>query len=117
MITESNKLIADFLGYVLIGKNTYEYNNKLYLLEEMKFHNDWNWLMEVVENIESLDTGNNSVVIGKNHCFLSFYDKYKNESIRFNGESKFANVELSKIEAVYNACIEFIKWYNTNPNT
>lgn len=64
-------------------------------IEDLKFHSDWNWLMQVVEKIESLDI---------------YYDKYidHNSSMFTSGK-----IELStKIEVVYNACIVFIKWYN-----
>lgn len=100
--TENNKIIAEFLGYVLRGKNTFEYNNKLYLIEELKFHSDWNWLIEVVEKIESLGF---NVSIEFSTCIITYSDDDFKEIIGISDN-------YSKIQAVYNACVAFIKWYN-----
>ena len=111
--TENNKLIAEFLGWTKkIDKEGEEtpfynlpikFNNpqgvKEYIpLEGFIFDTDWNWLMEVVEKIESL--GNNFIIEG-NRGFINI--------------PQIKQIELrkeTKIEAVYNACVEFIKWYN-----
>ena len=92
---ENNKLIAEFLGY-----ETYEMNgvlnvhyseNNIRTIQDTYYHADWNWLMEVVEKIE----------------------KVGEKELKFSVE--FEKVKLSSnIESVYNACIEFIKWYNEN---
>ena len=106
---EDNKLIADFMGSK-VTTNNYFVNGMYQTLkdEELKYNSDWNWLMEVVEKIESLTD------INSNGCFMVL------ESIGFNAKFIFDdgtrilkdNKGESKIEAVYNACIEFIKWYN-----
>lgn len=110
--TENNKLIAEFMNYELCGKNTYEYNLKLYLIEDLKFNSDWNWLMLVVDEISENDFvdefeinkcsvfGNiTKITPSKNDTFESFYfDSSKDELI----------------DVVYNTCVEFIKWYNQN---
>lgn len=117
-MNEDNKLIAEFLGYSQphpdYPDTTYWYKKDFSPLTILSFDTDWDWLMQVVDKIESLHSVN-SVVIGKGHCFITFYEKYKNESKLFKSESQFANVELRKIEAVYNTCVEFIKWYNEQP--
>jgi len=89
--TENNKLIAEFIGYVLRGKNTYEYNDKLYFSDELKFHNDWNRLMEVVKKCRQKQVSNMPVNI-----MADIYDALHN----------------CEIEHLYNAVVEFIKWYN-----
>ena len=116
MNIENNKIIAiaEFLGYVLRGKNTYEYKNKLYLVEELKFHNDWNLLMEVVEKIESLEfkpktstcIGFDSfgIEIDRTRCDITRYGDFTSSLLQGNGKTR--------IESTYNACLEFIKWYN-----
>ena len=121
--TENNKIIAEFLGYIkhetnfTKGKNKVTYKllnpntpNGLPLIkiyEEStinKLHSDWNWLMEVAEKIESL--GYNTKIESLEHTRVSI------------GNGKYLTlVEVdneTKIQAVYNACIEFIKWYNEN---
>ena len=66
--------------------------------EDLKFHSDWNWLMEVVEKIESIK--GTQIFINGISC-----------EIMFKGRENRKNIN-TKIEAVYNACLEFIKWYN-----
>ena len=69
------------------------------------YHSDWNWLMEVVKKIEETEIENNILMlesIGNEAKFI--YD----DGCRFLN----SNIGETKIEAVYNACIEFIKWYN-----
>ena len=92
MTTENNKIIAEFMGATLI--------------KDLKYHLDWNWLMEVVEKIESLGY---KVDISKwgNSQYCGIY---------LNGKKISGNETNTKIEAVYNASLEFIKWYNENKN-
>ena len=87
MNTENNRLIAEFMNC----ENPQAWEDDLY-------SNDWNWLMEVVEKIESIK--GTQIFINGISCEIMF--KGRVISKHFN----------TKIEAVYNACIEFIKWYN-----
>lgn len=113
--TDKNRIIAEFMGakktdlvglqkpiyYPVMGKSVSE--NKL------KFHSDWSWLMEVVEKIESLgfDTSLDRHEFGKKTTFF----------IRYGGSNTQSGISKdNKIEAVYNACFEFIQWYNQNKN-
>lgn len=96
---ENNKLIAEFMGV-----ESYEFRGyTMFVFEEdnhrphidLHYHKDWNWLMEVVEKIESLD------------IYYNNYIDY-NSSIVSSGK-----IELStNINFVYNQIIDFIKWYN-----
>jgi len=63
---------------------------------------DWSDLMEVVEKIESLNFYKGSVIIQELKCTIY----YENKIICVKSD------DTSKIEAVYNACIAFINWYN-----
>ena len=106
----SNKIIAEFMGAKLTKdlKIMYPvYEGDSSYVKNLKYHSDWNWLMEVVEKIESLHESNN-VLIGTNITYVQIHNKVSNEQETFKGVSNI------KIEAVYNACIEFIKWYNEN---
>lgn len=137
-IVENNKLIAEFLewknsnwtvptkGFEIRRKYDLEIPNglKLYKEEEIQiegewgyadveqercfyedllFHSDWNWLMKVVEKIESLEHWTETSGGLQNICLIG--------SINSSCES-FKAVAETKIEAVYTACLEFIKWYN-----
>jgi hypothetical protein len=114
--TENNKLIADFMELKPIfispdfygiqkdhvhitGKNTdfvmFEFS------KSAKYHSDWNWLMEVVEKIESL---NYTVSIRNHICRI--------EMLLL--EDIVISEDIPKIQAVYNTCVEFIKWYSAD---
>lgn len=57
MNMEHNKLIAEFMG-VKIGVDSYSYRpgqSDLLKEENLNYHKSWDWLMTVVEKIESLD--------------------------------------------------------------
>ena len=100
--TENNKIIAEFMGWKIKNYSTpisdivTPYGQ---LTEnQLKFHSDWNWLMEVVEKIESL--GNVFSIDNKKVYILN------------DVAWCTAQVGETKIQAVYNACLEFSKWYN-----
>lgn len=117
---ENNKIIAEFLEleykilpvYLndkFLGRKKIYYTpfkrnikNKVFTPtfseNNLKFHSDWNWLMTVVEKIESLE------------------NNLKNETREeFTQFQKVLSLPVyTKIEVVYTACIEFIKWYNKN---
>jgi hypothetical protein len=107
---ENNRLIAEFLGLQLEQDQERLYINGLgtKLINET-FNKDWNWLIEVVEKIESLEKRKYTLITQQSSCLL--WDNDKGEELEcFNGSFK----SKTKIEAVYNACVEFIKWYNKN---
>ena len=121
-------LIAEFMGMVYDNHNE-QPNNYWELTDEqnfvshkpypqdkdLKFHSDWNWLMEVVEKI--------MVLCEKQTTFIchNFRIGVTSINIKVEHERQFKHIDCyylnygSKLEAVYNACIEFIKWYNENP--
>ena len=96
---KNNKILLDFIQ-ARVTINTI-FITGMYVTstdDELKFDTDWNWLMEVVEKIESLDHKNNE----EHFQLVTFIHHW------FRRKHK----ELTKIEAVYNACVEFIEWYN-----
>ena len=117
-IVENNKLIAEFLvnnegGLVKLEENIFstidefEIPDDYLTIKDLKYHKDWNWLMRVVEKIENLQDENNCAIynVQTEQCFVEIIINHTSETI----------VEVdsnSKIQAVYRACIEFIKWYN-----
>ena len=111
-IIENNKLIAEFLGEI---KQPFEFPQFGYINimgdwkdtffdDQLKFHKDWNWLMEVVEKIESLSK--------EGETYMFSITKFS-ARVTYKG-SRIVDLPIdnTKIEAVYNACVEFIKWYN-----
>ena len=121
---ENNKLITEFMGWkIALGTKdeystthaitkyidtplfSHNYNDKElsveteHRLDKMLFDSSWDWLMPVVVK-----------------CFNVYDDAY-NTNV-FNSDNQQFNLNdallLTNIDALYNAVIEFIKWYNKN---
>ena len=102
---ENNKIIAEFLSVKIHPCETIEnfkflpieerglYNG--YFIDELKYHEDWNWLMEVVKQIDKISL---------------------DAPIIWNLEGKandiFDSIREVNIELTYNRVIDFIKFYN-----
>jgi hypothetical protein len=100
-ILEGNRLIAKFMA-----DNQAELEHDLKkagTLESMHYDSDWNWLMPVVEKIEQeTEFG---LVMYPDMCYWNSYgDKPDGLDEDFCG---------SRIECVYEAVVEFIKWNNS----
>jgi hypothetical protein len=105
---EENKLIAEFmtdepevLANDLLRDGT---------LECMEYHNDWLWLMPVVEKIEKLWY---TVEISTTHCSIKGFNDdlssfYKICGSTINTEGK------TKLDCVYSCVVQFIEWFNEN---
>ena len=122
-IVENNKLIAEFMGVfdkILSTGNIHSWSDApfYYTTEDTrekvikniskysKYSKDWNWLMEVVEKIENLSK--------EGETYMFSITKFS-ARVTYKG-SRIVDLPIdnTKIEAVYNACVEFIKWYNKN---
>ena len=122
-IIENNKLIAEFMGVfdkILSTGNIHSWSDApfYYTTEDTrekvikniskysKYSKDWNWLMEVVEKIENLSK--------EGETYMFSITKFS-ARVTYKG-SRIVDLPIdnTKIEAVYNACVEFIKWYNEN---
>ena len=75
---------------------------KTNLLPKLKYHSDWNWLMPVVEKINSLKIYD--AIIWRNDCHINDETEILIETSRRAGE------EL--VHVVFRAVVEFITWYN-----
>lgn len=116
---ESNKLIAEFMGITprLESPDVYSYSDQpFFTVREytaeavmsaiagyVKYHSSYDWLMPVVEKIEGLG---HDVSILKNAVGLQWcgIGKFSSNNTKATG--------TTKIEAIYSAVVEFIKWYN-----
>jgi len=123
-ILENNKLIAQFMGYMPtskeIGEQTFTHDTMekgtVIWLSQFKYHSSWDWLMPVVEKIE---TEQGCII----EMWLSLGKGCKINRLQSKSEGgilHFANESNSLIEAVCQSVVEFIKWYNitalnTNP--
>ena len=91
---ENNKLIAEFMG-----KEIYQHYH------ESNYHSSWNWLMPVVEKIESLGY---EFFIVEDRVKVSHNTDHSIETIidlTFGG---------NKRDATYQGVVEFINEYNKN---
>ena len=130
---ENNKLIVEFLGWEKVGIYTYkslyiteeqpDFDNRQMetintfsiLWDEMKFNSDWNWLMEVVEKIESIKDsyhGRFGVYISSNSCTIQSTNFRPDKPIP-NPPHYYDNIVLNtKIESTYYSVLNFINFYN-----
>ena len=101
-------------------------NQDICFIEDLKFHSSWDWLMPVIDKIESLDLRKNGCDFPKvkfmgNYIEIFCYASYRSilcywkDWMSINGNfHKHHNQCESKILAVFSAVVEFIKWYNNN---
>ena len=115
MTTENNKIIAEFMGLeitkdkVIVPEMFQVEEHPFHLLKwidefrevdnlppnslnNLHFHSDWNWLMEVVESVFKVEEFIKDDLIFKLNDTL---------------------LEVNKT-SLYNACLDCIKWYNEN---
>jgi len=101
----NNNLIAEFMGYKYSEDNAVMTTMNLsgwieiMPIESMKYHTEWNWLMPVVDKIESLRNSDG--------------DAYRFTIDMCNVDIENTNINITgthKIKAVYRAIVEFIKY-------
>ena len=100
---EGNKIIMIFMGIKTDLPSS--------ALTICQYHSSWDWLMPVVEKIESL--GYVTQIWGlwnKNYTYSFSITQKGNLNIQVGRGIS----DHSKIESVYTGVIEFINWYNKN---
>jgi hypothetical protein len=124
-----NNIVVEYLGLVN-GRPVEDAWAKA--VQYLNYENDWNQLIPIVEKIESLEledlfyqwedngydrepcTRSNfegiSVEIENNRCMI--YVHLALDPIHIINKGSYNNPFQTKIEAVYAAVVEFIKWYN-----
>ena len=126
-IIEGNKLIAEFMEVKNVRE--YELNSKhkcLIISDDdgfidyveginfLSYNDNWNRIMHVVEKIKKLEFE-----------FNTFSDYTKTE--KYRNEVRISELSVNKycrilirntdmLDAIFNAVVEFIKWYNENKN-
>jgi hypothetical protein len=102
-IEENNRMIAEFMGkewhksffkdVCIINPSNISY----------QFHISWDWLMPVVDKIESFEGTH-----GNNYKFT-----IQNETSYIDCTNIISSPSVkSKIESTYQVVVEFIEWYN-----
>jgi len=148
-IQKGNKLIAEFLGYsiqnkqfqtqiwnssnesywgweeddIVCDENNNEVcdeNNEPYFgLEDLPFNQSWDWMMPVVEKIESIKDeyhGRFGVHIVSNTCTIQATNFRPDKRIP-DPPHYFDTVTLdSKLDSTWYAVVRFVKWFNVKEN-
>lgn len=127
----TNKLIAKFMGrdynteITHICSDLYSLGYRsMEIVEGIEplipyeyYHSSWEWLMPVVEKIESIKDehhGHFGVYISSNSCTIQG-TKLRLDKPMANPPIYFNNVVLgTKLDSTYQAVVTFIKWYNKN---
>tara|TARA_R110000787_G_scaffold81594_1_gene176835 strand:+ start:1679 stop:2098 length:420 start_codon:yes stop_codon:yes gene_type:complete len=134
---ETNKLIAEFMGFTK-EKNLGYYDNNMNMaqvvydvqngncFDELLFDKSWDWLMPVVEKIENLSYGKwyvhiqgNSVSIedGNDSPIWDYHVNSHSPTLSLFSTSLFSeNKNNTPIASLYKAVVEFIKYYNKIKN-
>jgi hypothetical protein len=133
---ENNKLIAEFMGFQETSIGWYDAEECLLFekdntFDTLKFDTDWNWIMKVIEKIESLDYSINmkylscygGIISNKNYNSInnhievayvgSIPNKYVSNPPTAQNPMYVKEFNCPK-EALYNLIVRFIKWYNEN---
>jgi hypothetical protein len=127
MITNTDALIAEFMGFELQNNPNTRWYNQYFAepngvwgnrLEVLHFSTSWDWLMKVVEKIERIpsydkDRFSTIVTIGNKECRIQS-GRYNMNEKRDGYADIYFGMENSKIEAVYKAVIKYIEWDNKN---
>lgn len=137
-IIEANRLIAEFMGakkagvstmgkddtmaelysVVTPGGETRFYDritcNGIWESTGLRYHKDWNWLMPVVEKIESLSNENVSyeVLLGTWGCSITKHWNSLNGRVYKDVSSVHTSPMNNKLDATYHAVLDFLTWYN-----
>jgi hypothetical protein len=109
-----NKRCAEFLGYIYYSdwnlfRLGHDINNspvKQYKPENLKFHSDWNWIIEVLNQISSLDFG--WKVTSK---YVNIYSHIGDPRGEFNCECSI-NCPKEVIKDVIKTVNHFLIWYS-----
>jgi hypothetical protein len=113
---ENNKLIAEFMGMELGDDKTMYFDDAENLhpptpIDQLKYHESWDWLMPVVEKINNTkDSFGNKYdfQIGNGYVWV---DQHIGDRIFFSG-NQINHREESMISKGYRGVVNFIKWYN-----
>lgn len=104
-IEEEYRLISEFMGWkYFMSTKYYRHPDEvsIYLINEMRWDKDWQWLMEVIDDI---------------YYSRRFPTGAQTSELSSQPHKLYKNIEKSllhlSIEQTYNAVIQFITWYNT----
>jgi len=117
---ENNRLIAEFMGEKTITidelksilkenrENGLIHTPQAYVEDDLKYHSSWDWLMPVVDKIESDERFDVNVL-----QYGTIISSNTKERGHIEIVNNVANISFdSKIDHTYQAVVEFIKQHN-----
>jgi len=105
---ENNKIIAEFMGISIDGEFAYIEDEgspleEVMPINKLNYHKEWNWLMPVVEKIESDERYDVDI--------LQYGTRISDNQKEI--VNNIANISFDKkIDHTYKAVVEFINQYN-----
>jgi D-alanyl-D-alanine dipeptidase len=96
-----NKIIAEFTGLVISDSENYDSQIHTNVDVDLKYHTSWDWLHKVLDKIEA-------------ECILR---QIMADNLQSSGHLWFTSgylYQCGTITEVYEAVVEFIKFYNQN---
>jgi hypothetical protein len=111
---EYNKMCAEFLGCsqrelgLWNGEGKLIHSTSFLLTSDLKFDSNWNWIMEVVEKIQSTYKTEKSYGVIIEICTTHISIVVEDQDFTVD----FKKTNLSKIEGLVQAIWEFLNWYN-----
>ncbi len=108
---ENNKSIAEFMGDIS-SMNAKVSFSKNCGVNDLQYHLSWDWLMPVVDRIESFQDGEDGDSM-RGHLYNFRIEQHFVYIL--DGESMDVIIEMngdSKLDATYQGVVEFINQYN-----
>ena len=123
-IIEGNKLISQFMGETIDTSKWGENWAKILDLEigdkTPKYNESWDWLMPVIEKIESLnDDKVKKIYVSIDGKKCAIWNYFNAASVLRGNDGhtiQLRKIANSKINATWQCCVSFIKLYNSTPN-
>lgn len=115
-ILDSNRLIADFMQIDYSGKEQFMWRPGAYIpfTEKcLRYHSSWSWIMPVIEKIEKEFTVKIIRYADElsNVCEI---ETTEDDPLQITYCCGYDYDGKTKIQVVFDAVVEFIKWYNQN---
>lgn len=141
MTKTENEIIAEFMGYKWIGEHWFDDHMTKNaaqktgcFVEVVKYDTSWDWLMPVVDKIESLkikvyqdDEVKNGTLAdfqfkrGRNNSYLCLVSYFEHDGGQHKHSRSYTGRIIAedgvRLKSVHTAVVEFIKWYNSNPTS
>lgn len=100
-MTKDEKL-AEFIGFDILSNGYYQFEGEI-TRSLPDFKNSWDWMMKVVEQIETVEDNTYIVEISDCMCQITGFETDNDPGIYCCGGNKK--------ESVYDACYLFVEFY------